>query len=411
MSEEGAADVLVAATEESRDINGISQKDRGITNNLNFLNIDSSLQSPTSNVKKLEKCKIKTPASKLFKNSIRTPRKDGSPRPMRSSSAHGSGLRRARDSPQGSPTIEQSIALNLKAEIVHKTLDSRESTNGMDAVKHMDPHYFDRGFSSNASSRLSRGLIAYPLVYVSPAGTISTILSADLVIEMSVDRSIRIVHHKHFVVTISNFSGSTSAILHGKSKIIHTKDSIFSKFTSSINKIAVLGREGVLFTMSHLFEAYLMNIKGVSSIPISQLSFPSSHKNDYTLKMFYSEAQTGNQFMMLCNEIVDQAMYDRKPDGSVIMHLNGFHLKYQPSGCLTIESRPRFFSFDPTNESIHLRTSHIDVAIQSEDKASVKSGVKRVHVSRSGMVVSDGNSVTSMNHYGQILSCASILPK
>lgn len=44
--------------------------------------------------------------------------------------------------------------------------------------------------------------------------------------------------------------------------------------------------------------------------------------------------------------------------------------------------------------------------VQDEGKAYVKRALKRVHVSRSGMVVSDGNSCASMDHFGRIVSCS-----
>lgn len=43
---------------------------------------------------------------------------------------------------------------------------------------------------------------------------------------------------------------------------------------------------------------------------------------------------------------------------------------------------------------------------QGDEKAYVKRGAKRVHVSRSGMVVSDGFCTTSMDHYGRIVSAS-----
>lgn len=42
--------------------------------------------------------------------------------------------------------------------------------------------------------------------------------------------------------------------------------------------------------------------------------------------------------------------------------------------------------------------------LQEDEKAYVKRGVKRVHVSKSGMVVSDGNCITAMDHFGRIVS-------
>lgn len=62
-------------------------------------------------------------------------------------------------------------------------------------------------------------------------------------------------------------------------------------------KAAVFGTQGVLFTMSHLSEAYLVSstiVKGTLSVSLGRLQFPSLDY-DFTVRMFFTESQNGDQ--------------------------------------------------------------------------------------------------------------------
>ncbi|KAJ1362741.1 hypothetical protein KIN20_022407 [Parelaphostrongylus tenuis] len=74
------------------------------------------------------------------------------------------------------------------------------------------------------------------------------------------------------------------------------------------------------------------------------------------------------------------------------------------NGDTTVDARPCIIQYSPSVCSVHVRSSFIDMGVQENEKAYVKRGLKRVHVSRSGMVVSDGHCITSMDHFGRIIS-------
>lgn len=60
-------------------------------------------------------------------------------------------------------------------------------------------------------------------------------------------------------------------------------------------KLAVIGPQGVLFTMSHLKETFLVSsslVKGTSTLPTDRIRFPDLN-NDVTLRLFYSQSQSG----------------------------------------------------------------------------------------------------------------------
>ena len=56
-------------------------------------------------------------------------------------------------------------------------------------------------------------------VYVSPAGLLTVLLKHDVAVEMTLDRTIRVVNHKHKSVAASNSKGTASCIYHGLAKV------------------------------------------------------------------------------------------------------------------------------------------------------------------------------------------------
>jgi hypothetical protein len=58
----------------------------------------------------------------------------------------------------------------------------------------------------------------------------------------------------------------------------------------------MFGAQGVLFAMKGQSDAYLVStVHGTSPIPLSRLQFPDLNNADFTLQLFYIEAQTGEQ--------------------------------------------------------------------------------------------------------------------
>ncbi|WKX90904.1 hypothetical protein Q1695_009616 [Nippostrongylus brasiliensis] len=308
--------------------------------------------------------------------------------------------RENRDEQKSSPKESSEESLEISPA---KTDSSRRDHQKFSAAT---PTNDPRSSAPLRSLRTESGRVTYPLIYVSPAGSISVILAHAIIIEMSIDRCVRVVCHDKFAAFI-NGRGTASCILHKKARMLHTRDMVYTKFSASNDRLAVIGNEGILFSMSHLNEAFLVSshIKGPSAVSLETLDFSSGHlENDFSIRLFYHEAQTGTQYTIMSKEIVHEASYDRKPDGTLVMHINGMAVRQTRSGDIVVDARPRVIQCSPSTASVHVRSSYIDMGVQENDKAYVKRGLKRVHVSRSGMVVSDGNCITSMDHFGRIVS-------
>uniref|UniRef100_A0A915D0P9 Uncharacterized protein n=1 Tax=Ditylenchus dipsaci TaxID=166011 RepID=A0A915D0P9_9BILA len=109
--------------------------------------------------------------------------------------------------------------------------------------------------------------IRLPLIYIAPIGTISIVLPFKVTIEIAVDKTVRIVCFDKFSLA-SNGHGTISSILHPSARIYQNGDKVYSNFYSETKKTAVLGPRGVLFTMDHLKDAYLVSASSFKELPL-----------------------------------------------------------------------------------------------------------------------------------------------
>lgn len=253
-----------------------------------------------------------------------------------------------------------------------------------------------------------QGVVKYPLLLCSQEGTLMISMAAGVIVELCLDRSFRVVCNTEFMAYV-NANGSVSSILHKYAKIVHGIEHVHCKFLNTNDRVAVLGPEGILFSMDSLSEAYLLSSaseSGPSAIALEKPDFPIQNI-DYTIQQMYSESNIGSNNMEKCKAIMQKAQYEKHLDGTLIVHINGMLLKSNSeTGEVTIEAKPIKLSVNPTKLTAQLRSTYIDMAIQDKDKCYVKRGDKRIHTSRSGMVVSDGTCTISMDQYGRILACS-----
>jgi hypothetical protein len=146
---------------------------------------------------------------------------------------------------------------------------------------------------------------------------------------------------------------------------------------------AILGTQGVLFSMTHLKDAFLVSAaaaRGTSALSMDRIQFPSL-RYDYTVSQFYMGSQIGEEHIFACNNIVKRAKYEEKDGMLFSLSINGyssknepkrnslnshlgFLIRQKPDGDVEIFCRPRQIICSPTKSVIHLRCSNVEMEIQ-----------------------------------------------
>ena len=79
-------------------------------------------------------------------------------------------------------------------------------------------------------------------MYVAPSGLITVLLRHEVAVEMTLDRSIRVVNHRHQSVAATNNRGNSSCIYHACAKVYQertcTDVEVSGLLTGTCSKIA-----------------------------------------------------------------------------------------------------------------------------------------------------------------------------
>uniref|UniRef100_A0A7E4ZYX5 NADH dehydrogenase [ubiquinone] iron-sulfur protein 5 n=1 Tax=Panagrellus redivivus TaxID=6233 RepID=A0A7E4ZYX5_PANRE len=246
-------------------------------------------------------------------------------------------------------------------------LSSSKADNDALFLRHlMKEIRIDRPASASASAVVAP-CAGYPSVLVSEIGTISVLLMPDVVVEVSVDRSIRIACLGKFAACLTHDSAGVS-LSHEQASIFQEGNSVFTIFrVGGIEKQVVMGEEGIVYSMDGNANCFLvsdalgLNAAGNSVLPVQKKLFPSMRR-DFTLRQFYANAETGKRCIDMCHEFVARANFITE-DGETRVIVNGIYIRLDRSGNVEISSRPRQVRFTPSTGAIHIKTPEIETAI------------------------------------------------
>lgn len=74
--------------------------------------------------------------------------------------------------------------------------------------------------------------VGLPLVYIAPGGTISVLLAHEMIVEIAVDRTVRVVCHDRFAVACDSVAAH-AALLHPHGRINQHQDKVDCVFGKS----------------------------------------------------------------------------------------------------------------------------------------------------------------------------------
>ena len=77
-------------------------------------------------------------------------------------------------------------------------------------------------------------------------------------------------------------------------------------------------------------------------------------------------------------------------------------IRYSSEGDLSVVAEPNHRQLNCSAEAVQVRTNMVELLVNT-DTASIRYSQKRVHVSCSGLLVSDGTNCSTMDNEGRII--------
>lgn len=197
----------------------------------------------------------------------------------------------------------------------------------------------------------------YPSIYVSPAGLMTILLKYDIAVEMTVEKNIRVVNHRHKIVAATNSRGSTNYVYHVAAKIFQdgtkTEADVFGE------RRARMQVDGILFASG--MEVYLLDEKHV--IP-SHFCYNDMSKDCSVNILFNSNSEFSNDTLTRCEEITKNIRYFYHKNGATTTIINNIRIFQDKFGEVKVFSGPKVIATSPVYGSVHLQTHFIDISVQ-----------------------------------------------
>ena len=233
----------------------------------------------------------------------------------------------------------------------------------------------------------------YPSIYVSNAGLISVLLRHDMSVEMTVDRTIRVVSHQHMMAVATDSRGTSACLYHPALKVIQQGT------TTDIATDAVrvhMGHDDVAFAIGHSryrFDAYDIQ-------PATHVKFSDIFK-DQSVNLLFSSEGYGESLVPQCLEVASKAEYANLPKGGVIVRINGVKVTQTGGGDVTVVTGAKFIRLSPSFGMTRLGNRFIDIEIERDWSSRVSRGPHCFFAGDHRVIISNGKLEVDVNEQGR----------
>nr|KAG5706099.1 hypothetical protein BaRGS_025721 [Batillaria attramentaria] len=233
----------------------------------------------------------------------------------------------------------------------------------------------------------------YPSIYVSNAGLISVLLRHDMSVEMTVDRTIRVVSHQHMMAVATDSRGTSACLYHPALKVIQQGT------TTDIATDAVrvhMGHDEVAFAVGN--KPYRFDAHEVQ--PVAQVKFSDVSK-DQSVNLLFSSEGYGENLVPQCLEVASKAEYANLPKGGVIVRINGVKVTQNGGGDVTVVTGAKFIRLSPSFGMTRLGNRFIDIEIERDWSARVSRGPHCFLAGERRVLISNGKLEVDINEQGR----------
>lgn len=244
--------------------------------------------------------------------------------------------------------------------------------------------------------------MVYPTVYVSPAGLLTVLLQHDVAVEMTIDRTIRVVNHRHKSVAATSSRGNSSCIYHAGAKLYQHGTTVEAEVFWE--RRARMTSDSFLFASGPLcFELVPAGLK------VAEHDFTDLSK-DTSVTLLFSASGYGPHLVEEYERIAERSKYRYHDDGGVTIYTNGVKIYQNPAGDVTVTSGRKRIRVSPTFGSLYVDTHFVEMAVEMNWNIKVRRGAHRLHASFVGFVLTDGHKECGFDAYRQVF-CQPVLVK
>lgn len=254
--------------------------------------------------------------------------------------------------------------------------------NGASSDGSTEISYNNEGCHGYDDSGSATKLYNYPTVYVSEAGLITVLLKNDMSVELTVDKTIRVVSHQKSLVAATNSRGSASCIHHPGAKIV--QDGTTTDVSLFLGRRAKMTTENITFSDTNRCYTFDQN-----DIESTKCEFSDITK-DNSVNLLFSSSPNVMDLMQKCSEIAKTAQYIHYEDGGFIVRINGMKITQTATGDVTVSCGPKFIKMSPYHSIVRVETHFVLMSVEMNWTVRVTRGTHTLFADQLSFILSNG---------------------
>lgn len=243
----------------------------------------------------------------------------------------------------------------------------------------------------------------YPSIYVSSAGLISVLLKNDMSVEMTVDRTIRVVSHHHMMAVATDSRGTAACIYHPAVKVFQvgtTTDIATEKFRARMG-----GGDTIVFSNGlHYFKLEDSELQPTPPIKFSDIG------RDQSVNLLFSSEGYGESLVPSCMQVASQAEYANLPKGGIIVRINGVKVTQTGNGDVSVVTGAKFIRLSPYSGTTRLGNRFIDIEVEKDWTVKLTRGSHNFISNRKQSMVCNGKMEAGFDENNG-LKVANLMPR
>ncbi|XP_059177698.1 uncharacterized protein LOC131957019 [Physella acuta] len=223
----------------------------------------------------------------------------------------------------------------------------------------------------------------YPSIYVSSAGLISVLLRNDMSVEMTVDRTIRVVSHNHMMAVATDSRGTAACLYHPAVKVFQigtTTDIATQNFRARMG-----GGDAIVFSNGINF----FKLEDSELQPTAPIKFTDILR-DQSVNLLFSSEGYGESLVASCMQVAAQAEYANLPKGGVIVRINGVKVTQTGGGDVTVVTGAKFIRLSPHFGTTRLGNRFVDIEVEKDWTVKLTRGSHSFVYSKKRAMVCNG---------------------
>ncbi|XP_062549572.1 uncharacterized protein LOC134214169 [Armigeres subalbatus] len=243
---------------------------------------------------------------------------------------------------------------------------------------------------------------------VLPNGIIQLRLRDAVVIEMTIDRSIKLVNNQERITMALSGTGTLAALNHPNGVVFQNGSRVDiaaydGRRKNSFVRYAKMWQKGISLTSEGCALIYLVDAAGTRT---TSDMINIDLNTDYISPVFYNGTRIGTQFYQEANQIAQSANFWLNDDGTEIFHLNGYRIQQTMDGLVKVARMNNRCNLrtSPTNGSATITTPyiHCTASMGQTSHLFVRREERRMHFDGTSFVVRNAGHSAGFDEWNRL---------